>query len=83
VIDLPRSPPTVTHTSGGSVIISCVGDILQVLWASPQPNYRVGIQFDAGLLTITFTSDSHVSTISAGSDPGGDITIDTDEHAIR
>jgi hypothetical protein len=83
VIDLPRSPPTVTHTSGGSVILSCVGDTLQVLWASPQPNYTVGIQFDAGLLTITFTSESHVSTISADSDPGGDITIDTDEHAIR
>ena len=80
-IDLPRSPPTILHVSGGSVTISCVGEHLQIVWATPQPNFAVA--FDPDFLTVTFTSKDHRSTISIATDPGGDLAIDTNEQAIR
>ena len=80
-IDLSETPPTILHGIGGSATITCVGERLQILWATPQPNFAVA--FDTDYQTVTFTSEDHRSTISIGTGPGGDITIDTDERAIR
>ncbi len=81
--DLPTTPPKVTHVSGGSASITTVGDP-QLLWATPRPGYAVAFQFDADFqLTVTFTSEHHRSTISVGRLPGGEITVDTAEEAIR
>jgi len=80
-IDLPRSPPTILHGIGGSVVFTCIGDQLAILWATPQPNFAVA--FDTDTQTVTFTSKDHRSTISIARAPGGDLTIDTNEQAIR
>ncbi|GMQ86390.1 MAG: hypothetical protein BMS9Abin07_1967 [Acidimicrobiia bacterium] len=81
--DLPTAPPKVTTVSGGSASITTVGDP-QILWATPRPGYAVAFQFDADYqITVTFTSDDHRSTILVGRLPGGEITVDTGEEAIR
>jgi len=80
-IDLPRSPPTILHVSGGSVVSACIGEQLALRWATPQPNFAVA--FSSDFQTVTFTSEDHRSTISIGIASGGDITIDTIEQAIR
>jgi hypothetical protein len=74
----------VAHTSGGSASITCVDNELQVLWATPRPSYVLAIDFSPeGELTLTFTSDDHVSVISIEQTAEGAITIATDEKAIR
>ena len=84
VIDLPSTPPTVAHTSGGSASITCVDNHLQILWATPRPSYVLAIDFtNEGEVTLTFTSDDHVSVISIERTPEGAITVATDEKPIR
>ena len=42
VIDLPSTPlPTILHVTGGSVVFTCVADVLVMQWATPQPNFAV------------------------------------------
>ena len=83
-IDLPRTPPKVTHTSGGSASVTCVDNQLQILWATPRPSYVLATDFtNEAELTVTFTSEDHVSVISIEQTAEGDITINTDEQAIR
>ncbi len=82
-LDLPTTPPKVTHVRGGSASITTVGDP-QILWATARPGYAVAFQFDNQyLIAVTFTSEDHRSTISVGRLPDGEITVDTEEQAIK
>ena len=84
MIDLPSTPPTVAHTSGGSASVICVDNHLQILWATPRPSYVLAIDFiNEGEVTLTFTSDDHVSVISIERTREGAITVATDEKPIR
>ena len=71
----------ILHVSGGSVVMTCVGEDVEIRWATPRPNYVVAFSLDEQ--TVTFTRDNHRSTISIARAPSGDLTIELDEQRIR
>lgn len=45
------------HVPGGAASVADLGDHLSLLWATPRPQYVVGLRFDSPTnLTLTFTS---------------------------
>jgi hypothetical protein len=82
-IDLSPTPPTVMHVSGGSASIGSDEGGLQILWATPKPNYAVSFDYDVeNQLVLVFTSEGHRSVISIRQAPNGEIEVDTDEQSI-
>jgi hypothetical protein len=57
------------HVPGGSARVADLGDHLSLLWATPRPQYVVGLRFDSPTnLTLTFTSTlrRHVIDVELG-----------------
>lgn len=80
-IDLTDAPvPTIVHGIGGSLVFACVDGALQMVWATPQPNFAVA--FSTDYQTVTFTSKDHRSTFSIDREADG-FTIGTEEQEIR
>lgn len=71
------------HVPGGSASVADLGDHLSLLWATPRPQYVVGLRFDSPTnLTLTFTSTLRRYVIDVGLDEDG-ILVTNDLVAIE